>query len=227
MLHVLLSALLPRLPARSRIWLESEIAATVPGRSAEDIRRAYGCATRQAGRVELKLTDDELQRVHAFDPDVSLVHWSTDDAARAVLLLLVARESPAQFRDIAVACYEEGDTRAQQSWLRALPVLPQPERFLPTALDACRSANAQLFEAIACDNPYAVRYFPDRNFNQLVMKALAGGIELSRVAGLSTRVNHDLARMAGDYAAERKLAGRSAPPDIAIVLTAAKTLTAS
>ena len=227
MLPVLLSALLPRLSARSRLWLESEIAATVPGRAADEIRRAYGSATRHAGRVELKLDEDELRRVHACDPDLSLVHWSTDDAARTVLLLMVAKESPAQFRDVAVACYEEADTRAQQSWLRSLPVLPQPERFLSTAIDASRSSTPQVFEAIACDNPYAARYFPDRCFNQLVMKAVGGGIALSRVARLSSRLNHDLARMAGDYAAERKAAGRSAPPDIALVLPSPKTLTAS
>lgn len=199
----------------------------VPGRPADEIRRAYSAASRHAGRVELKLADEELQRARALDADLSFVNWTTDDAARAALLLTLATESPAQFQDVAIACYDEGDARAQQSWLRALPVLPQPERFLSIAIDASRTTNVELFEAIACENPYPARFFPDRNFNQLVMKALSNGIALSRIVGLSNRVNPDLARAAGDYAAERKAAGRSAPPDVALVLTGAKTVIAS
>ena len=227
MLPFLLTALLPRLPARGRSWLEAEMASMMPGRPADEIRRDYDAASRHAGRVELKLAEDEIQRGRVLDADVSFSKWTTDDAARAALLLMLAKESPAQFQDVAIACYDEGDARAQQSWLRALPVLPQPERFLSIAIDACRTGNVQLFEAIACENPYPARYFPDRNFNQLVMKALSNGIALSRIVGLSNRLNSDLARMAGDYAAERKAAGRSAPPDVALVLAPAKTVTAS
>lgn len=227
MLPFLLAALLPRLPSRGRAWLEGELSATVPGRPLDEILRAYAAASRQAGRVELKLATEETQRIRALDADVSLSQWTTDDAARAAILLMVAKESPAQFQDVAVACYEKGDTRAQQSWLRSLAVLPQSERFLSEAIDACRTANVQLFEAIACENPYPARYFPDRNFNQLVMKALANGVALSRIVALSRRVNPDLARMAGDYAAERKAAGRSAPPDLALVLRPVKIVTAS
>ena len=149
---------------------------------------------------------------------------------QAVLMLVLAKEAPTQFADVALAWYDNAATRAQQGWLRLLPMLPQPQRFLSTAIDACRSGNAELFEAIACENPYPARHFPDRNFNQLVMKALASGVALSRIVGVSRRTNPDLARMVGDYASERKAAGRSAPPEIALVLTPAppaKIVTAS
>ena len=226
MLPLLLTALLPRLSDRARSWLESELASMPQSRPADEVARAYAAASRHAGRAELKLDADELERIRAFDPDFSLAHWTTDDAARAALLLTAAKLS-SHFQDVAIACYEQGDARAQQSWLRALPAMPQPERFLSTALDAGRSTNLELFEAIACENPYPARYFPDRSFNQLVMKALSSGIALSRITGLVGRVNHDLSRMAGDYAAERKAAGRSAPPDVALVLTPAKAVSAS
>ena len=203
------------------------MAAMAPGRSADAILHAFAAASLYVGRGQLKLTDDELQRVAALDADLSMADWTTDVAARAALLLKLAEAWPSQFADMALACYEHGDARAQQGWLRALPVLPQPQRFLSTALDACRSANAQLFEAIACDNPYPARYFPERNFNHLVMTALDGGMELSRIVGISRRTNADLVRMVGDYVSERKAAGRSAPPDLALVLTPAKIVNAS
>jgi hypothetical protein len=227
MLPFILAILHPRLPARGLSWLDGEMTSLAHGRPLEEIRRAYASASRHAGRAELKLADEELARVHALDPDLSLSHWTIDDAARAALLLAAAKGSPLHFHDIAIACYEDGDVRTQQSWLRSLSILPQPERFLSIAIDAARTATVQLFEALACENPYPARYFPDRSFNQLVMKAIADGVALSRIAGLSNRVNADLVRMAGDYAAERKAAGRSAPPDIALVLTAAKVVTAS
>ena len=227
MLPFLLAALLPRLSVRGRSWLEKEMAAMVPGRSEEEILHAFAAASLYVGRGQLKLADDELSRVAALDADLSMADWTTDIAARAALLLTLAEAAPAQFADVALACYEHADARAQHGWLRALPMLPQPQRFLPTALDACRSANAQLFEAIGCDNPYPARYFPERNFNHLVMKALDSGVPLSRIVGVSRRSNADLVRMVSDYAAERKAAGRSAPPDLALVLTPVKIFNAS
>jgi len=227
MLPFLLTALFPRMSVRGRTWLEKEIAAMAPGPSAEVVLHAFAAASLYAGRAQLKLSADELQRMRALDADLSLADWTTDVAARAALLLKLAEAAPLQFADMALACYEHGDARAQQGWLRALPMLPQPQRFLSTALDACRTTNAQQFEAIACDNPYPARYFPERNFNQLVMQALDSSVALSRIVGVSRRSNPDLVRMVGDYAAERKMAGRSAPPDLALVLTPVRIVNAS
>ena len=221
MLQFFLSLLRRRLTAAGRAWLDAEIAATVPGRPLDQILRAYTAASRQAGRAALKATEDELLSLRALDADLSLVQWTTDDVARAVLLLAVAQASPSQFHDAATSSYEHGDTREQQSWLRALPSFPQPERFLSTAIDACRTNLVPLFEAIACENPFPARHFPERNFNQLVLKALANGIAMARITGLSNRLNPELARMAADYAAERRAAGRSVPHDITAAMAAA------
>ena len=81
-------------------------------------------------------------------------------------------------------------------------------------MDACRSHIQPLFEAIACENPYPARHFPELNFNQMVLKVLFTGVALDRVVGLQARVTPELQRMAADYASERRAAGRSIPPDI-------------
>jgi hypothetical protein len=93
-------------------------------------------------------------------------------------------------------------------------MLPQPEQYLPIVIDACRTNIEPLFEAIACENPYPAAHFPERNFNQVVLKAMFNGIALARIVGLAGRRNAELARMATDYAAERTAAGRSVPADI-------------
>lgn len=145
--------------------------------------------------------------------------WTCPDAARAVLLLRAAAAMPAErFAATAADCYTFGDAGEQQSWLRGLPVLPAPERFLSIAIDACRTNIVPLFEALACENPYPARFFPELNFNQLVLKAMFNGIRLSRIVGLADRTNSELARMSSDFADERRAAGRPVPPDIALAL---------
>ncbi len=115
-------------------------------------------------------------------------------------------------------CYEKGDSREQESWLRGLSLLPGCERFLDTAVDACRTNIIPLFESIACENPYPARYFPELNFNQVVMKALFNFLALERIIGLEERVNPDLSRMCNDYVSEREAAGREVPSDIWLAL---------
>ena len=44
----------------------------------------------------------------------------------------------------------------------------------------------------------------------------SNSIAIGRIVGLRGRMNPELARMASDYAAERRAAGRSVPPDIAL-----------
>jgi hypothetical protein len=151
-----------------------------------------------------------------------VAHWSLEDAGRVVLLLTRhehAVDADACARDV-IACYEQGDTREQQSWMRAVALLPDAERYRLIVIDACRTNILPLFEAIACDNPYPARYFPDANFNQMILKALFNNVPLARVHGLAERANPELARMATDYAAERRAAGRSIPGDIALATTA-------
>jgi hypothetical protein len=156
----------------------------------------------------------------AQEDDIVLGVWTLEDAARTVLLARAADAmDAAHFATAAADCYEQGDTGEQQSWLRGLPLLPAPERFLSVAIDACRTNILPLFESIACENSYPARYFPERNFNQLVLKAMFNGISLVRIIGLPARRNAELTRMARDYADERRAAGRPIPPDIALAMT--------
>ena len=89
-------------------------------------------------------------------------------------------------------------------------------------LDAARADSAPLFEAIAFDNPYPSSHFPTLNFDQMVMRALVGGVALDRIVGLGARVTPALVRMANDYAAERRAAGRSVPADLGYITAATR-----
>jgi hypothetical protein len=197
-------------------WLEQTCASA--GNDVDALCGAYTAASARVGRSSIQLDAALRQPFASVDLDVS--RWTTDDVARAALLLsAAARLSADAFADAAAACYERGDAREQQSWLRAVSLLPDPARFLRLTIDACRTNIIPVFEAIACENPYPSRYFPERNFNQMVLKSLFNSIALTRIVGLPRRLNSELSRMASDYAAERRAAGRTVPADIGLAMT--------
>jgi len=181
---------------------------------------AYATAPQHVGRDALFLSPADLDALRSAAPGIDFERWTRDDAARA--LLLIARRASGitgdAFVSEALACFEQGDAREQQSWLRAIALWPEGKAFLPTAIDACRTNIIPVFEALACENPYPAAHFPERNFNQMVLKAMFNTIALARIVGLPGRLNAELSRMARDYAAERTAAGRTVPADLDLAL---------
>jgi hypothetical protein len=214
------SALQARTSGEAARWLDRAVNQAAAGPS-EGLLAAYTEASMRLGRLPLAVTVGE-EFPPAGAEGLAVDAWTLEDAARATFLLARATHVGANdFEADARACYELGDAREQESWLRAAALLPEPERFVLLVIDACRTNILPLFEAVACGNPYPSRYFPERNFNQVVMKALFNGVRLERIVGLQSRVNAELTRMATDFAAERRAAGRSVPADIGLAMTGA------
>jgi len=141
--------------------------------------------------------------------------WGTDELGRAALLVRAfPRLQPAEL-------WAHGDNRERQAVLRALPLLPDPAQFVALAVEACRSNVLTVFEAIACENPFAAEHFSELQFNQMVLKAAFNGVALARIVGLPARQNAELARMARDFAAERRAAGRPVPADLELAMKGA------
>jgi len=199
----------------AREWLARVCAAAwgAPDRGA--LLEAFTAATRRLGRVRLAPTEEETARLAGAGVDWPMGTWGADELGRVALLAAAAVHWPdAEIEALVEDCYRQGDGAERQAVLRALPLLPGPERFLEIAVDACRSHIQPLFEAIACENPYPARHFPELNFNQMVLKALFTGVALERIIAIDGRVTPELSRMAAGYASERRAAGRSVPPDI-------------
>jgi len=207
---VLLPALRAQMSGPAAEWFETARDRAASGPIAE-LLRIYPQASRYLGRQTFVSPPADSQ---AWD------HLTLEDVGR--LLLLTARyrsqPEPTDVDAAALECFEQGDTREQQSFMRTVAWLPRPATFLPVVIDTCRTNILTLFEAVACENPYPSTHFPDRNFNQVVLKALFNRVALKRIVGLDARRNPDLARMASDYADERRAAGRSVPDDIALAM---------
>ena len=136
------------------------------------------------------------------------------DAAR-VLILHAARADA----DALTRVYFQGTAAERRAVLHALPhLVPGPEA-VPLVEDALRTNDPRLLAAAV--GPYAARHLDPHQWRHAVLKCLFTGVPVDTVADLDRRAHRDteLARMLGDYAAERTAAGRSVPEDLHRVLT--------
>ncbi len=213
---LLVSALLPGLTASQRAWFAAALARA--GAADRGLLGDYVGAARRLATV-VTVDSEALAAIEAARSVSAVGSWSAVRIARAALLLTAAaaladESCSALFDEI----FRTGDSDERVALLGVLAMLPRPENHLDTAVEACRSNVVTVFEAVACENPYPSCYFPDSSFNQMVLKALFIGVALSRVVGLDKRRSQELARMAGDYAAERRAAGRAVPADIDLAM---------
>jgi hypothetical protein len=202
--------------ARAIEWLERALAAT----DADALLTNFTLAPRKLGARALEATAGERAALEREGLAWILASSSLEELARIVLVRRAVSLAGDGGPSIAAEWYRQGDSGEKRAVLRALALVLSPDKHVELGAVACRSSVQSVFEAIACENPYPATWFSELAFNQMVLKALFTGVALARIDGLERRKNADLARMAADYAAERRAAGRSVPADIGDVLAA-------
>ncbi|WP_206283127.1 EboA domain-containing protein [Streptomyces chilikensis] len=137
---------------------------------------------------------------------------AADDAR--VLLLHAAGAGP----DALGRLYRQGTAAECRAVLRALPHLVDGDEALDLVEDALRTNDTRLVAAAL--GPYGARHLPAHDWRHAVLKCLFTGVPVDAVSRLAERARGDaeLARMLGDFAAERGAAGRTVPPDLYRVL---------
>jgi len=203
-----------------RTMLRARTAVALPGDGRPDgeavdagaLVGALAGAGRRVGKAALALDAAETERLRAAGVDWPIA-TRLDELWRIAALLDAAADP--DFARLVADAYRGGDSDERCAVLRALPLLPEPERFAALAADACRSSVRPIFEAIACENPFPARHLSALHFNQMILKALFLDVPLARVHGLDGRRGDELTRMARDYAAERRAAGRPVSADLA------------
>ncbi|MGQ4511417.1 EboA domain-containing protein [Streptomyces sp. DW26H14] len=114
--------------------------------------------------------------------------------------------------------YRQGSGAERRAVLLALPGrVPGPEA-VPLVEDALRANDTRLVAAAV--GPYAADHLHPHAWRHAVLKCLFAGVPVEQVAGLKRRAagDRELARMLGDFAAERGAAGRPVPAGLHRVL---------
>lgn len=174
---------------------------------------AFSQASRFFKKDLLDVSSEETSKADSLVPGFEPAYWNSLQTARTVLLLSFPAEKE-KWLPAITQLFETGDMHEQQALYAALPLLPYPDDLLPRAIDGCRTNMTLIFDAIALNNPYPAQYFPEANWNQLMLKSIFMQRPLYRIQKLDERRNPALADIASDFAHERWAAGREVMPEL-------------
>jgi len=191
-------------------WMVEQAEKLKASTSPNPLFLAFSRASRYFNKEAISWTEGVTMALpEGVDPSA----WDCLQVARMFLVLQLPFQNEV-WEDILQRLFETGDMYEQQALYAALPLLPNSERLLPRAIEGCRTNISLIFDAIALHNPFPARFFPEANWNQLVLKAIFMQRPLYLIQDLDRRRNTALAAMATDFAHERWAAGRAVMPEV-------------
>jgi hypothetical protein len=202
-----------QLPDPDSAWLREQLGKLSGEVRDRDLYLALGLAPRRLGKVDLDLSDADLEAAERARPGWDPRGWSVDQAAR-ILILLHAGGAGAQFATRFAQLCRTADVAEAIALYRGVPLYPAPELLEAQAAEGTRTNMRAVFEAVAHRSPYPKEQFAENRWNHMVLKALFVGSTLHPIQGLDARANPTLARMLCDYAHERWAAGRPVSPEL-------------
>jgi len=190
-------------------WLNGKIEKLAEDKSSKDLFMTYSLlnvkfdATRP---ISFEQLDSESTRYFS-------AHEANNLQVSRIYLLAAVLEQDLEFFTPKVAnIIQVADTGELETFLKYLLLLPNPEAYKQTAVEALRTNIATIFDAIAMGNPYPAKYFNDQQWNQMFLKAAFMERDLSQIESVDQKANEDLTRIISDYAHERWAAGRKIDP---------------
>jgi hypothetical protein len=198
------------LDAETKVWIHEKLNTIIDTASAKDLYMAYSLlANRIKSGKKLDYNSIENEKLSDY---LRVQEADTLQMARIYLLSKVLEENHSHFQPKAANLIQVADTGELETFLKFLILLPNPENYRQAAVEALRTNIATVFDAISADNPYPAKYFNDRQWNQMYLKAAFMQQDLSRILNVDQRANADLARIISDYAHERWAASREVDP---------------
>lgn len=198
---------------KSLNWLDEKSKKIQDSGSKNAFYLAFSQASRFFSKESLILDMKAKQKAHSLIEGFQPEFWNILQTARTFLLLHFSIEKE-EWLEAIKQLFETGDLYEQQALYAALPMMPYPEEMIPRAIEGCRTNMTLVFDAIALNNPYPTIYFPELNWNQMVLKAVFMQRPLYRIQQLDHRRNPALAEIASDFAHERWAAGRNVMPEL-------------
>jgi hypothetical protein len=158
-------------------------------------------------------------------PDEQFIHIENAEIVR-ILLIYAAVENiiknlggdSTEQQKLLKQYYRSGDESEKCALLKGLSLLDKNGTSVSTAINATRCNSLNEFSALALNNDYPADYFEELNFNQLVLKSLFMGLNISLINKLDNRLNENLSNMCFAYAIEQALADRVPPASLWLAL---------
>ncbi len=188
-------------------WFRQTLDSLAQHENAGVLTRALALAPRRLGKADLPLNAEEFRLADEVRPGFDPTGMTLDQAARVAFLLASYRDAISFARTLE-ALTRTADLGELVSYYRGFALFPASDDLTRRAADGVRSGMKPVFEAVAHRNPYPRETFDQNTWNQMVLKALFIGSELSPIQGLDERTNPDLSIMLVDYAHERWAAHR-------------------
>ncbi|MBK7876493.1 MAG: EboA domain-containing protein [Planctomycetes bacterium] len=207
-----------REPAAAWTWLGGAAAEIERGVDPVRFGGLLSLVSRYSRRGPLAPTAAERARADELLRGWNPERWTLFEAARAWLVLARRDLDRTSAVDALEECYAYADVGELCALYKTIPFLPGAARFTWRIGEGCRSSMRAVYEAAACDSPFAASQFDDLAWRQLVIKALFVEAPLWRVHGLDGRLSEELARMALDLCDERRSAHRPVQHELWLVL---------
>ncbi len=147
--------------------------------------------------------------------EATLRYCDNSEIIRLLLLLSLFEQHPELHNKVTLKqYYQAGDCSEKAALLKGLSLLDPQGEAVNLAVNAARCNSVDEFSALALFNDYPAEHFAELNFNQLVLKTLFIGLDISQISKLSSRLNSKLSNMCMSYAIEQALAERIPPASL-------------
>ena len=136
------------------------------------------------------------------------------DMMKSMALEAACREwsgPPEKFTLLLERLFQTADVREQQLIVLVLPLLKLPGRFVHIASEATRTNIVPVFSSLALQNPFPAVHFSENQWNQMVLKTVFVGCDITEIVGMHERHNPALAETVFQYVSERQSANRTVP----------------
>jgi hypothetical protein len=203
-----------RLSPAALTWLHQQLAGLRQAFARPQLYLAFAAAPRFVGKDALRPTPAQMAEAHRLRPGLHLQPWSLAQTARTVLLATVPPHPATDYVATLEQLFDTAEMNELVALYAALPLLAHPAAFAHRAAEGVRSNMAPVFGAVALGNPYPAEQLDETAWNQLFLKAVFTGRDLSLIWGVDQRANANLAQICVDYAHERWAARRPVTPEL-------------
>lgn len=190
-------------------WLMAKLQVITDSNATKELYLTY---TLLASKVDKKRALDFTSNNTALENYLKEQGAGALEVSRIYLLSKVLENDAPFFTSKVANLIQIADTSELETFLKFLVLLPNPENYKNSAVEALRTNISTVFDAISLNNPYPGDYFNDQQWNQMYLKAAFMQRDLSDILDVDRRANGDLARIISDYAHERWAASRDVDP---------------